>query len=171
MTEDVTELNEQYLTTLHQQADLRGRGYEALDAADGPPLDLTALAATCRQYADRFDGRLVLFVASDFGHPAAFVPEGSDAAADKAAVLDGLHQEAGKWQGSHEGLRAVRDAAFETEPNLHKALAALVTDTGVEYDLERGIHADYNFVTIRQVVGLVDWLANSYQADGLTVRY
>lgn len=173
--DDITELNDRYRETLGEQADLRRRGYELLEAEDAfPPLDTDALSAVCRNHAARFDGRLLLFGASDFGHPAAFVPDrGAETieGADRAAVLDGLHEEAGKWQGSHDGLRELREAAFAADPNLHKGFAAHVTDDGVEYDLEGGVDEAYNFVTIRQVVGLVDWLTNSFQADALTVRY
>lgn len=166
-------MNERYLETLDEQADLRGRAYGAMEEAEEfPPLDTDAIAATVADHAADFDGTLVFLGASDFGHPAAFVPEATD---DPSALLnrllDEFHRERGKWQGEHDGLREVRAAAFETEPNLHKGLAALVTGDGVEYDLGRGFGEEYNFVTIRQVVGLVDWLANSYQADGLTVRY
>lgn len=172
---ELGELNDRYRETLREQADLRGRGYGTLEDEDAfPPLDTDAISEVCREHAGRYDGRLLFFGASDFGYPAAFVPGDGAASGDRAdgaAVLDRLHDADGKWQGSHEGLREVRDAAFAADPGLHKGFAALVSDDGVEYDLERGVDEAYNFVTIRQVVGLVDWLTNSFQADALTVRY
>lgn len=172
MTEDVAALDDRYVETLRKQADLRRRGYETLEEnGEFPPLDVDAIAGVCRERADGFDGRLLFFGASDFGHPAVFVPRGTDARADKVAVLDELHAESGKWQGTHEALRTVRTAVLEADPHLHKGFAALVSDGDVAYDLDAGTSDEYNFVTIRQVVGLVDWLTNSFQADALTTAY
>ncbi|WP_435358532.1 hypothetical protein [Haloarchaeobius sp. DFWS5] len=170
--QSITALNDRYRETLSEQADLRRRGFETLqDADEFPPLDVDAIAAVCRTHASEFDGHLLFFGASDFGHPAAFVPTAVDATAVKQRVLDGLHEEAGKWQGMHDELRAVKTACFDAEPNLHKGLAVLVTDDGVTYDVESGVAESNNFVTIRQVAGLLDWLTNSYQADRLTTVY
>ncbi|WP_435332968.1 hypothetical protein [Haloarchaeobius sp. TZWWS8] len=174
MTDDspIADLNDRYLESLAEQAAMRRDSIARLRESDEEStLDVDAIAAVCRTRSQEFDGHLVFFGASDFGHPEAFVPAAVDGSALKRRVLDGLHEESGKWQGTDEELRAVRDAYFEAAPNLHKGLAVLVTEDGVRYDLEGGVAETNNFVTIRQVAGLVDWLTNSYQAERLTTTY
>lgn len=159
--------NDRYLATLAEQADLRRRGAEALEGAD-PTVDSVREALV--EEADRFDGDLVVLAASDFGYPGAFVPEGMvDPSAALNRLLDELHRESGKWR-EDEALRPVRAAVRDAEPTAHKVLPALL-DGDVRYDLPAGVDDAANFVTIRQAVGLVDWLANSYQAEQLTFRY
>lgn len=168
--EDVEVLNERYLDTLGEQADLRERGFETLRDADAfPPLDVEAIGDVLATEGAEFDGDLVVVAASDFGHPAAFVPEGPEPAVALNRLLAELHREAGKWS-EDESLQGVRTAVRDAEPNVHKVLPALLAED-VRYDLPSGTDSRANFVTIRQVVGLVDWVANSYQAGRLTVRY
>lgn len=152
--------NERYRELLGEQIELRSQ--------HSPDVDIEGVKAVLRERQDEFDGYLVVLVANDFGKPVAFLPEAAgDYSTVLNAVLDEIHEE--KWSAEHDGLRAVRNQLFEAVDSLHKVLPALYFEDGsAEYDIAPGRDQAYNFVTIRQVVGLVDWIAN---AQDITERY
>lgn len=141
--------------------------------ANEPTIDGAAVEAILQRRRAEFDGHLLLLAANDFGRPLAFFPDGS---ADRAtvfnAVLDDLHRR--KWTAENLDLRAVRDEVVADAAGVHKALAALYFDDGTaDYDVATGSDPAYNFVTIRQVAGLVDWMANAdrWLDDEQVVQY
>lgn len=144
--------NEEYLELIAQQQDLRN---------NEPDMDEEAVRSILRERQDEFDGHLLFFAANDFGQPRAFLPESlSDQDAALQAVLNGIHER--KWGARNAGLRDVRDRTFDEVRGVHKGFGAVYHDGGsVDYDIEYPTNAVYNFLTIRQVVGLVDWLANA----------
>ncbi|ADJ14209.1 hypothetical protein [Halalkalicoccus jeotgali] len=151
--DDPTDPDERYLQLLAAQRELR--------ASNGSNLDTDGIRAVLEERAADFEGQLLFFAASDFGQPRVFLPSDlSDPDDALQAVLDRVHAE--KWSPDHDGLRAVRRRVFEETTGVHQALPALFYDSGdAEYDLTGPWDEEYNFVTIRQVVGLVDWLTNA----------
>lgn len=145
--------NEAYLESIDRQLDLR-------DTND-PEMDEEAIRSVLREDRSRFDGDLVAFAANDFGQPRVFLPESlSDQDAALQAVLDAIHEE--KWRARNSALRDVRNRMFDQASGIHKGLCAAYRDDGsADYDIDFPSNATYNFLTIRQVVGLVDWMANA----------
>ncbi|KYH26324.1 hypothetical protein HAPAU_14210 [Halalkalicoccus paucihalophilus] len=136
-------------------------------------LDHDAVRAVLRNRNDGFDGHLVFFAASDFGEPLVFLPEGvSDRDAALQAILDRLHER--KWRARNPELRDVRHRLFEEVRGIHQGLPALYrSDGNAGYDIDYPWNRTYNFVTIRQAVGLVDWVTNANEPwlDGLRRTY
>jgi hypothetical protein len=145
--------DEQYLELVSKQISMR--------AAYGPTMDIGAISDLLRKRQEEFEGHLVFFAASDFGHPVVFLPAGLENHTEMLnAVLDRIHEQ--KWQAENEQLRSVRHHVFDEVDGIHQGLAALCYDDGsAEYDIVYGWHGVYNFLTIRQVVGLVDWVTNA----------
>lgn len=159
--------NEQYLELIDQQLDLR-------DTTD-PDMDEETIRSVLDENQSRFDGDLLFFAANDFGQPRTFLPEHlSEQEQDAAlqAVLDGVHER--KWRARNSALRDVRNRMFEEVRGIHQGFGAVYRDDGSgDYDIDFPSNATYNFLTIRQVVGLVDWLANAGDSwdDGLRLTY
>lgn len=156
---------EEYLELIDQQRDLR-------DDND-PDMDEEAIRSVLDENQSRFDGDLLFFAANDFGQPRVFLPDSlSEQDAALQAVLDGIHEE--KWRARNSALRDVRNRMFDEVGGIHQGLGAVYRDDGSgDYDIDFPSNATYNFVTIRQVVGLVDWLANAGDRwnDGLRLTY
>lgn len=154
-----------YLELVAEQIGLRDNNTSTMDTA--------AIRAALRERNGEFDGHLVFFAASDFGRPVVFLPEGlSDPDGMLNAVLDRIHER--KWRAENERLRSVRHEIFDRVRGIHKGLPALCYDDGTaDYDIVYGWQGVYNFLTIRQVAGLVDWMANAGDRwdDGLRIEY
>lgn len=157
--------NERYRQLLAQQIALRDE--------NSSNLDTEAIRGILRDRQEGFDGHLLFFAASDFGQPRVLLPETvEDQDAALQAVLDRIHEQ--KWRANNHDLREVRHRIIDEVRGIHKGLPALYRDDGsAEYDIVYGWHGVYNFVTIRQVVGLVDWMANAGDRwdDGLRIEY
>ncbi|MDL5362578.1 hypothetical protein [Halalkalicoccus sp. NIPERK01] len=157
--------NERYRELLEQALDMRD-SYQST-------MDHDAIRALLRERNGGFDGHLVLFAASDFGEPRVFLPDGvSDRSAALEAILDRVHER--KWRARNSDLRDVRNRLFEEKYGVHQVLAALYRGSGeAEYDIDYPWNRTYNFVTIRQAVGLVDWVTNAKEPwlDGLRLTY
>jgi hypothetical protein len=145
--------DEQYLELVSKQISMR--------AAYDPTMDVGAISDLLRKRQEEFEGHLVFFAASDFGRPVVFLPAGLENHTEMLnAVLDRIHEQ--KWQAENERLRSVRHHVFDEVDGIHQGLAAICYDDGsAEYDIVYGWHGVYNFLTIRQVVGLVDWVTNA----------
>ncbi|MDL5362304.1 hypothetical protein [Halalkalicoccus sp. NIPERK01] len=151
--DEPTDPDELYVHLLARQRELR--------ASNGANLDEDGVRTVLEERAADFEGRLLFFAASDFGQPRVFLPADlSDPDAVLQSVLDRIHAE--KWSPEHDGLRDVRRQVFEEVAGIHQGLPALYHGSGeAEYDLAGPWDGVYNFVTIRQVVGLVDWVTNA----------
>lgn len=145
--------DEQYLQLVSEQISMR--------AAYAPTIDIDTISDLLKTREKEFDGRLVFFAASDFGRPVVFLPANFNNTDTRLnTVLDTIHEQ--KWQAENKQLRSVRHQVFDEVDGIHQGLAAVCYDDGsVEYDIVYGWHGVYNFLTIRQVVGLVDWVTNA----------
>lgn len=157
--------DELYLRLLARQRELR--------ATAPATLDEDAIRTILAESAPEFDGHLIFFAASDFGKPRVFLPANlADPDRALGTILDRIHRE--KWSDEHEGLRAVRNRVFVEAPGIHQGLPAVYYGPeNAAYDLTGPWDGAYNFVTIRQVVGLVDWLTNADEewTDGRRLTY
>lgn len=155
----------QYLALIAEQITMR--------AAYSPTMDTNAIRTVLRNRQEEFDGHLIFFAASDFGLPVVFIPaELTNQTLMLNAVLETIHEQ--KWQAENEQLRSVRHQVFNEVTGIHQGLPALCYDDGsAAYDIVYGWHGVYNFLTIRQVVGLVDWVANANEKwlDGSRITY
>lgn len=162
---DASDPNERYLQLVARQLELR-RTYR-------PNLDEGAIRSVLRERRDEFDGHLVFFAMNEFGQPRAFLPEAvPDDQACLETVLDRVHEE--KWRARDPALRDVRDRMFDEVRGIHQGLGAVYHEEGsADYDIEFPWNDAYNFMTIRQAVGLVDWVTNAREpwVDGLRLSY
>jgi hypothetical protein len=159
---ETDDLNEQYGLLKDEISDLRGRR----DAIEF--FDEDAVEADVRGLNETVDGDLLVFLANDYGRPRAYRPEGVSRAVQnvaRAAIL------ANKYDGSNDDLDDIRRTILNDHPAVHKALVAEYTEESVRYHLPEGSNESTNFVTVREMVGLVDYTTNSFQAEGLSVRY
>lgn len=133
----------------------------ALRESNGPSLDEDGVRTVLSEHNGEFDGALILFAASDFGQPRVFLPETvSDQGAALQAILDRVHER--RWREENRDLRQVRDRAFDEVEGIHQGLLALYYGDGAEYDVTAPWEGgNYNFRTITQLVGFVDWMANA----------
>lgn len=152
-SDEPTDPDELYVYLLARQRKLR--------ASNGANLDEDGVRTVLEERATDFEGHLLFFAASDFGQPRVFFPADlPDPDAVLQSVLDRIHTE--KWSPDHDRLRDVRRQVFEEVSGVHQGLPALYHGSGeAEYDLAGPWDGVYNFVTIRQVVGLVDWVTNA----------
>ena len=157
--------NEEYLQSIEHQFDLRDN--------NEPNMDEDGIREVLADEESGFDGDLLFFGANDFGQPRVFLPEHiSDQDAALQAVVDAVHEE--KWRARNSALRDVRDRMFDDVTGIHQGLGAVLRDDGTaDYDIEFPWNRAYNFLTIRQVIGLVDWMANAGDRwdDGLRLTY
>lgn len=153
--------NEQYGVLREEMARLRGR------RDDIEFYEPDAVKQDVRRLNETVDGDLVVFTANDFGLPKAFRPDGVSREVQneiRAAVLE--H----KYDDSNEALADVRRELLDAHPGIHKALVA-VRDDDIRYFLPEGSTGGTNFLTAREMVGLVDYTTNSAQADSQSVTY
>lgn len=159
-----SEPNERYRQLLEEALDMRD--------ANEPAIEYDAIGDVLRDRDGEFDGDLILFAASDFGAPRVFLPESlSDPEAALGAILDQIHER--KWRARNATLRDVRDEVFEGGYGVHQVLAGHYYNGSGDYDIDFPWNRSYNFVTIRQAVGLVDWVTNAQDPwlDGLRRTY
>lgn len=130
--------------------------------------DPDAVAADVRESNREVDGDLLVFVANDFGFPAAFRPEGADRSLQDDVRLGILRN---KYDDEAVDLQAIRDDLLEAHPGIHKAIVAEHRGDDVRYFLPEGSNETTNFLTVREMVGLVDYTTNSAQAEDLSRTY
>lgn len=149
----------------HLKAEL-GRLRSRADADCVP--DPTRVRERIRTLAESVDGDLLVFVANDFGYPAAYRPEGTSRTIQndvREAIL------ADKYDDSNDDLADLRTALLDLHPGLHKAIVAEHDGHTARYHLPEGTAESTNFLTVREIVGLVDYTTNSAQADQLSNTY
>lgn len=155
-------LNEQYRILRDQLATLRGRR-EAVEY-----FDEAAVAADIRTHSRGLEGALVVFVANDFGRPRAYRPD-DVAQARQDEIREAVLED--KYDDSHGDLDAIRRDLLESHPGIHKAIVAEITPERVRYHLPEGSTEPTNFITVREMIGLIDYTTNSFQSDGLSLTY
>lgn len=168
---DADDPNRRYRLLREEAARLRRDAVADLDF-DDPGNDVVFTHADAfwdalRDHDDRASGALVAFAANDFGYPVALRPEGFPRERQdevRRAVL------AGKYRAD-DALDEARRDLLDADSRLHKALVARFDGDDVTYHLPGGRRDDTNFLTVREAVGLVDYLTNSDQAEDLSLTY
>lgn len=159
---DTDDANERYRLLRDELARLRG------GAEEGDFYDRAAVAEDVARLNDGFDGDLIVFVANDFGLPVAYRPKGTGFEVQDAvrrAVLET------KYDGANDDLDGARRTLLDRHPAVHKVLVAAVDGASIRYHLPEGSNEDTNFLTVREMVGLVDYTTNSQQNEGLSTTY
>lgn len=156
------DLNRKYELLREEATRLRGQR----DAIEF--FDRDEVAETVANLDEQVEGRLFVFVANDFGRPVAYRPEAAGFGLQDAvrrAILDD------KYDGSHSDLNTLRQSLLKTHPEIHKAIVAEVDGSAIRYHLPEGSNQSTNFLTVREMVGLVDYTTNSAQREGLSKTY
>ena len=154
--------NRQYALLREELVRVRGR------REDDAFYDPDAVSETIERLADRVDGTLVVFAANDFGVPRAYRPEGLHRSAQDE-VREGILER--KYDAANDDLDEIRRELLDEHPGVHKAIVAEYTEGSLRYHLPEGSSESTNFLTVREMVGLVDYTTNSFQADGLYRTY
>lgn len=156
------DLNEKYLLLRAAAADLRGRG--------GPQefFEVEGVADSLRRLDEQIEGQLIAFVANDFGFPGAYRPDGVDIGVQNA-VREAILER--KYDDTNADLADIRRQLLEEHPGIHKAVIVEHVDGTVRYHLPEGSNETTNFLTVREMVGLVDYTTNSAQCDHLSRTY
>lgn len=155
------DLNEKYSLLRDEMAMLRN------EAGSRDRFDRKEVAQTIRELDDQITGNLVVFTANDFGLPVAFRPKNLDRAVQNKIRQSLLE----KKYSQHEDLNEIRQKLLAEHPSIHKAIVAESSGDRVRYHLPEGSKTNTNFLTVREMVGLVDWTTNSCQKEGLTETF
>ncbi len=159
---ETDDLNEKYRLLRRELTRLRGQRDEI------EFFDTDAVGRDVRRLSETVDGQLLVFVANDFGRPRAYRPDGVDASVQNA-VRQAILQN--KYEDTNQDLNDIRQELLERHPAIHKVLVAERTDERVRYHLPEGSNESTNFLTVREMVGLVDYTTNSFQSEGLSYTY
>lgn len=171
---DTDDLNERYRLLQREMTNLRNSlasefEDDDVDVTEIPELfDPEAVAATVRKLSDNVEGALVVFAANDFGLPMAFRPSGLSLSIQdeiRQAILDN------KYDDENAALREIRDELLDRHPEIHKAIVTEYGEGEIQYFLPEGSNTTTNFLTVREMVGLVDYTTNSSQHEDLSVTY
>ncbi len=158
----LTDRNEKYRALRAEITRLRR------DAHRDERFDPDEVTETVRRLSDSLDGYLIVFAANDFALPVSFRPgkiERQLLNEIRTAIL------ANKYDASNPDLDDIRCELLDVHPRIHKAIVAEYRDGDVRYYLPEGSNESTNFITVREMVGLVDYTMNSFQRDGLSKTY
>ncbi len=114
------------------------------------------------------DGDLIVFAANGFGQPRAYRP--NDVGIE---VQDEIRQTIlqNKYDGTNEDLNEIRNELLDRYSAIHKVIVAEHSGQHIRYHLPEGSNETTNFITVREMVGLIDYTTNRFQGDGLSVTY
>ena len=156
------DFNEKYRLLRSEMARLRGQRDEI------EYFDEEAVRSDIRRLNETVAGDLVVFVANDFGRPRAYRPSGVE-----KSVQDELRQAVlqNKYDDSHEDLNEIRRGLLDDHPGIHKVIVAEHSHEDSRYHLPEGSNETTNFITVREMVGLIDYTTNSFQSNGLSYTY
>lgn len=159
---DTDSHNQKYRLLRDELARLRGQRDEV------EYFDEEAVKRDVRQFNRNVDGKLVVFVANDFGRPRAYrsesVPKDAQNKLREAVLQD-------KYDDTNADLDEIRREILNAHPGVHKVIVAEYSDETVRYHLPEGSNETTNFITVREMVGLIDYTTNSFESDGLSVTY
>ncbi|WP_158058127.1 hypothetical protein [Halorussus halophilus] len=159
---ETDDLNEKYGLLRAEITRLRGR------RDDVEFFDTDAVRSDVRRLSDAVAGDLIVFVANDFGLPVAYRPR--DVSKDaQNEIRQAILQD--KYDETNEDLNKIRRELLDEHLGIHKAIVAESTEETVRYHLPEGSNETTNFITVREMVGLIDYTTNSFQSDGLTETY
>lgn len=158
---ETDDLNEKYRLLREEATRLRGQGGHQ-ESYDGE-----AVKDSLRDLSQEVEGQLIVFVANDFGYPKAFRPEGIDQGAQ-----DEIRQSIlGNKYSTNSDLDEIRRELLDRHPGIHKAIIAEYRDGNIRYHLPEGSNTNTNFLTVREMVGLIDYTTNSAQSEGQSKTY
>ena len=99
----------------------------------------------------------MVFVANDFGRPRAYRPQGVDVQNEiQEAILQN------KYDDTNKDLNAIRRELLAEHPTIHKAIITDHSERTIRYHLPEGSNKTTNFVTVREMVGLINYTTNSF---------
>ena len=156
------DLNKKYSLLRAEISRLRGR------RDDIEFFNSDAIRCDLRRLNETVEGDLIVFVANDFGRPRAYRPQGVDKRVQND-VREALLQD--KYDDTNAELNALRRELLAAHPTMHKAIVSEHTGETLRYHLPEGSNESTNFVTVREMVGLIDYTTNSFQSDGLCETY
>lgn len=156
---DPVAANEQYRECRQELRRLRRRvGEQAFDEV--ARFDETAVRDSVATHDEEIDGRLVVFVANDFGMPVAYRPSSLPIEAQNVVrerILDVKYDR-------DDGLNAIRKDLTD-RTRIHKALVCSIGEESIDYHLPGAATGKTNFLTVREAVGLVDFCTNGSQTN------
>lgn len=159
---DSDDVNERYRLLRRELSRLRGEADTETDL-----FDADEVGALLRRLDEKLDGNLLAFVANDFGLPVAFRPDGTGMEAQRdvrRAILTGKYDQ-------HDDLNEIRQSILDAHPCVHKVVVAEHGPKRVRYHLPEGSTESTAFLTVREMVGLVDYTSNSVQREDLSATY
>lgn len=159
---ETDDLNQKYRLLREEITSLRGQ------RDDVEFFDPDSVCSDIRRLNGRVDGDLIVFVGNDFGLPIAYRPNDIE-----IEVQDEIRQAIlqSKYDGANEDLNKIRSKLLDTHPAIHKVIVAEHSGQHLRYHLPEGSNETTNFITVREMVGLIDYTTNSFQSDGLSVTY
>lgn len=159
---DTDDLNQKYKLLRAELARLRGQRDEI------KYFDEEAVHDHVRRVNKTLAGDLVVFLANDFGRPRAYRPNDVETNVQNE-IRQALLQN--KYDDTHEDLNEIRRELLDEHPGIHKVIVAEHFDGDNRYHLPEGSNETTNFITVREMVGLMDYTTNSFQSDGLSYTY
>lgn len=130
--------------------------------------DPDAVGNDVRRLNDLVNGELIVFVANDFGLPRVYRPSGVE-----EDMQDEIRQTVlrNKYDDTNEDLNKIRQELLNEHSGIHKVVVAEYSDKSIRYHLPEGSNETTNFITVREMVGLIDYTTNSFQSSGLSYTY
>lgn len=116
-----------------------------------------------RAWNDRLEGTLLVFAANDFGWPVALRPEGTPERLQENVRQELLRE---KYKSNAE-LDQVRETILESDPRIHQVLAARHGGDRIDYHLPGGWKTNTEFLTVREALGLIDYITNGHQREAI----
>jgi len=159
---ETDDLNQKYVLLREEMARLRGQR----DSIEF--FDPEAVCGEIRRLNDTVEGDLIVFAANDFGQPRAYRPAGVERDVQNE-IRQAILQD--KYDDTNGDLNGIRKELLDTFPEIHKIVVAEHAGERIRYHLPEGSNETTNFITVREMVGLIDYTTNSFQSDGLSVTY
>lgn len=122
-----------------------------------------AVLDVIRECNDRVEGTLLVFAANDFGWPVALRPEGTPEQLQEDVRRELLCE---KYKSNPE-LDEIRKAVLETDPRIHQVLVARHDGDQIDYHLPGGWKTNTEFLTVREALGLIDYITNGHQREAM----
>jgi hypothetical protein len=130
--------------------------------------DPDAVRDDVRRWNRTVSGDLIVFVANDFGLPKAYRPRNLD-----KGVQDEIRQAVlqNKYDDTNEDLNEIRRELLDEHPGIHKVIVAEYENGEPRYHLPEGSNETTNFITVREMTGLIDYTTNSFQSNDQSTTY
>lgn len=154
------DLNAKYRLLRREATRLRQRAERPDDVKFTDNADVLDAIRACN---DRLEGTLIVFAANDFGWPVALRPEGTPERLQEDVRRELLRE---KYKSNSE-LDRIRETVLEADLRVHKALVACHDGDRVDYHLPGGWKPNTEFLTVREALGLIDYITNGHQREAI----